>query len=396
MKILLFLLPLMFLTACDSKLDAERAREFYVSSCPEARTVAFEQLTSQNKCNGINIILAIFVDDSYLTSASRNYYLYTLFRDKKGKHDPKGMENFREPESGQTLAHIVGEYGYHADIRMLLDKYSKYEAFLLQDQTRENVFHKLARNKILTRLSIDETCKSSASIRDMVHQRNAFGLTPVDLAASKKEINKVLDLYGCARTQQTMAPIFADYGPELAFNRNILNYPELFDYTIPYLLEKREMANPNFGYKTDRWTLFELYLMSPTFGSFITEDESLFQSFMSDEEIMNRIAITTHPDEFGRVDGYGQSTLFYYAASSLQERRLFNHILEKTNLELINRRGETIYHVMSKYGRRKELKAVLKKIPTLQLLEVKDLKGQTPLDVCTKETCKLLKNAIRV
>lgn len=392
MKTLCLLVLMIFITACDKEMDPQNARTFY-QTCKESRSVDFSSVTSQSTCNGINLILAMYLSQDISTDGI-NYILFSVFKTNKGKIDWKAIENFREPVSGKTLGHIMAEYGGYSEIEELFKRYDKSELFYLRDRSGENIFHKLALNPISS-IYLEKYCSEVPALRALMDQKNTFGLTPLELVASQRDFSKTLNFYGCHRKRQSMAALFAEYGMELSFSRQVVNYPELFDYMVPFLAGEREVAI-NSGANVQRLSLFELHKFSPAFGRFIMLDHEIYERFMSDSEIMLRMVDARVPENYGNRDVYGQNTFYYYASSKLDDRSLLKEIMKKTDFQNVNLRGETIYHVLAKNDRRKELKMALKKLENKNLLLLKNLDGKTALDICVGETCKILKKVTPV
>ncbi len=299
----------------------------------------------------------------------------------------KAMEKFREPLSGRSLGHIIGEYGDSGEIWKLISKYQFTDLLLFTDSHKENLFHKIVRNKGIKRLAMSTFCATSSNVIPMVDHKNSFGQTPLELAASLGRFDDLLELYGCQRTPQKMATFFAEFGVELAYRQDLAQYPELFEYLIPHL----------FSHSTSSKSLFEFHYESEEFSQFISSEERFFDRYMEDPEISRRLVLKRYPLHFGRVDHYGQTTIFYYALSDLEDRELLESILKHTKLDQVNFRGETIFHLFSKTGRRKELKILLKHLPASDFLLRKNSAGATALDVCVDgETCRVLRRATPV
>lgn len=399
-----FVLMMLFLaTGCYLNDDSIKAKQAYQKLCPESDRIPFEKLTSKSTCKGTNIIVAAFMNHEELKSIENKIGgLRHLFRDAKGFHDWEAMEKFREPHTGRTLPHIIGEYGTWEDHDRVFWEYSLLNQIMQTDANGENYLHKLVRNQRSPQIYLGSNCdrfepgvteptSKSPRINRLVYQKNSFGQTPMDLAASLGDFNKVMNLYTCNPKPQEMAKIFAEYGAEFAFHGSLSLHPELYDYLIPFLFEKRESENVYFNNKVDRWSLFELHFFSPSFSAFISQQEEIFDRFMDDREIMERLVLNLRLEHNWHLDPYGQSMIYYFVSSDLTDSNFFKKILERTHLEKQNFRGETIFHVMSKRGKVKEMKEAIKRLTSTEILLIRDNQGRTALDVCKeKKNCDLL------
>jgi len=182
--------------SCDRGLDSMNAYNYY-QKCKEAKNIDFSSITPHSTCNGINIILSIYLDEDSISSEGINYILYSVFKDKKGQLDWKAMESFREPGSGKTLGHIIAEYGDFSEIQEMFERYSKSNLIILHDTFDENIFHKLAQNSI-SDFYLKKYCAAVPALRELSSRVNIFNLTPAQVAVSKGNFSKAFSLYGCS------------------------------------------------------------------------------------------------------------------------------------------------------------------------------------------------------
>lgn len=405
---LVLLMFLFIITGCHLGEEGLVAKQAYEELCPESRSIPFEKLTSKSSCKGINIIVAAFMNRDALRALKiSTYKLQYLFQDARGFTDHEALENFRDPLTGKTLVHLIGEYGFWDEqISVFLD-HNLYGSIMEIDSSGENYFHKFVRNKFVPVYYFGQECTfydpgsneitpHILRVGSLVYKNNNFGQTPMDLAASRGDFKKVWNLYECNPAPQQMAKIFSEYGADIAFQPRLSLYPELYDYLLPFLFEKKETEHSSFNGKTERWSLFELHFYSGRFAEFIKANERVFDFYMNDLEIMERLVMNIKRENDWQPDNYGQTSLYYYASSELDNSQLFRQIIERTKLDNQNFRGETIYHLMSKKGKVKQLKEILKRLPSRDILELKNTQGHRAYEVCLdQKTCDLFQKYIK-